>query len=298
MMSPFGPYLHRAIKSTVPEVILRKALSLLPRRWVIRYRELGHSLCFAVYPRDGGDFKLLFRHESEARNELAHCVAPGDVVLDIGAHHGLYTLLLSRLVGESGLVHAFEPHPSNVEKLRENIELNGMANVVVNELAVSKKRGVSLFNYGNSSTVSSLKELSKQRDDWHEVQTVSVDEYVRAAGVGRVSFVKIDVEGAEDWVLAGMEAILARDCPTLLLEFHSFAFGDDARAAAMFDDLFDRRAYTGQILYVMDVGKYRAGRQRAHVNSHRDLATVTAGAHIVGVLLRPPTRCARGERPC
>jgi FkbM family methyltransferase len=298
MISPFGPHLHRAIKSTVPDVILRKALSLLPRRWVVRYDELGFSLCFAVYPRDGGDFKLLFRHETEARKELAHCVALGDVVLDIGAHHGLYTLLLSRLVGEGGRVHAFEPHPSNVGKLRENIELNGMANVLVNEVAVSKSRGVSRFNYGNSSTVSSLKELSKQRDDWHEVETVSVDEYVRAAGVGRVSFVKIDVEGAEDWVLSGMELMLARDCPTLLLEFHSFAFGDDARAAAMFDDLFDRRAYTGQVLYVMDVGKYRPAQQHPHVSSYRDLATVTVGAHVVGVLLRPPTGCARGDRLC
>jgi len=290
MKSRFGPYVHRVIKFTVPNVILRKALSLLPRRWVISYQELGFSFQFAVYPRDGGDFQLVFRHETEARKELADWVAPGGVVLDIGAHHGLYTLLLSRLVGPGGEVHAFEPHPVNVQKLRENIELNSLDNVRVRQVAVSKRRGVSLFNYGNSSTVSSLKRLGKQRDDWHEVQTVSIDDYLGAAGVGPVSFVKIDVEGAEDWVLSGMETTLARARPTILLEFHRFAFQEEARAPRMFDDLFYRLGYTGKILYVMDIGRYRSAQHRAPVLSYRELQNTTPGAHVVGVLLCPPMR--------
>ena len=290
MKSRLGPYVHRAIKAAVPNVILRKAMSLLPRRWVIKYQELGFSFHFAVYPRDGGDFQLLFRHETEARKELAKWVVPGDVVLDIGAHHGLYTLPLSRLVGQGGRVHAFEPHPVNVEKLRENVALNGLSNVLVNQVAVSEQRGVSRFNYGNSSTVSSLKRLSKQRDDWHEVETVTIDDYLETAGVERASFVKIDVEGAEDWVLSGMETTLARGLPTILLEFHCFAFQEEARASRMFDNLFDRLGYVGKILYVMDIGKYRKAQQHIPILSYRELRSVTSGAHVVGVLLYPPTR--------
>ena len=215
MKSRLGPYVRRVIKATVPNAILRKALSLLPRRWVIGYQELGFSLHFAVYPRDGGDFKLVFRHETEARSGLAEWVVPGDVVLDIRAHHGLYTLPLSRLVGQGGLVHAFEPHPVNVQKLRENIALNGSGNVLVNQVAVSEEGGVSLLNYGNSTTVSSLKRRSKQRDDWHEVKTVSIDDYLGATSVEHVSFVKIDAERAEDCILSGTETTLARGRPTL-----------------------------------------------------------------------------------
>ena len=49
---------------------------------------------------------------------LVEIVQPGAVVWDVGAHIGFFTLLLSRLVGSSGVVHAFEPWPANVDRLR------------------------------------------------------------------------------------------------------------------------------------------------------------------------------------
>ncbi len=72
-------------------------------------------------------------------------VKPGDVVYDVGAHFGYYTLLASKLVGTEGRVLAFEPSPPNLARLYRHIELNRCSNVQVLELAVSDREGIAHF---------------------------------------------------------------------------------------------------------------------------------------------------------
>lgn len=63
-------------------------------------------------------------------------------IFDIGANIGYYTLLAESLVGPEGRVFAFEPHPENYEKLKENIEVNGYTNCYLINKAVSDKSGI------------------------------------------------------------------------------------------------------------------------------------------------------------
>ena len=68
-------------------------------------------------------------------------VKKGNVVLDIGANIGYYTLIFAKLVGENGKVFAFEPDPTNFALLKKNVEMNGYKNVVLVQRAVSNKTG-------------------------------------------------------------------------------------------------------------------------------------------------------------
>ena len=62
----------------------------------------------------------------------------GDIILDLGANHGYYTSLFSKIITNSGQVHAFEPVPENFKKLRSLNAFN--KNVIFNQLAIGKKR--------------------------------------------------------------------------------------------------------------------------------------------------------------
>ena len=276
---------YTCLRSWLPVPLLRKGLQLLPRRLVVTRRELGLSYKYAIYPRSGGDFGLLWRHETEARHLLPSIVRPGDIVLDIGAHHGLYTLLLAHLVGQEGVVHAFEPHPDNVHRLNENIELNRLSNTVVVPWAVSDSSGTALFNYGNSPFVSSLKRISGQKDDWHQVETVSVDDYLHDLDHQRVGFVKIDVRGAEDLVLRGMRNTLTTHRPTILLEFYQFAF-DEMQGAELFTLLFDQQGYVGRVLFRVGVRKPLNVSYRGPIGTFDALMDVTRGGRKAGLLLQ------------
>src|SRR6266436_706615 len=75
-------------------------------------------------------------YEYEKRKLFEELVGPGDVVYDIGAHVGFYTLLASVLVGHTGRVVAFEPSPRNLAYLRRHLAMNRLNNVTVVEGAV------------------------------------------------------------------------------------------------------------------------------------------------------------------
>ena len=102
-MSVLANSLYNAVKWLLPDASSREWLrALLPRRLVKLRSENGMNFKFVIYPREGGDFGLLMNHEARAREALPQLIKSGDVVFDIGAHRGLYTVLMSYLVGEQG----------------------------------------------------------------------------------------------------------------------------------------------------------------------------------------------------
>ncbi|MBY0333761.1 MAG: FkbM family methyltransferase [Acetobacteraceae bacterium] len=144
-------------------------------------------------------------------------VRPGQVVLDVGANHGYYTVLLSDLVGPAGRVHAIEPNPRLVELLGLNVSVNGFWHVAeVRAAAVGASDGgtlpmvVPLRDPKNGYVVQPGQAVPQGLDPAqfarHEVPIVSLDGVVP----GRADFVKIDVEGAEEQVWHGMQALIAR----------------------------------------------------------------------------------------
>jgi FkbM family methyltransferase len=137
-------------------------------------------------------------------------VREGDVVVDIGANIGYFTLLAARLVGKTGKVYAFEPEPTNYNLLLKNIELNGYDNIVPVQKAVSNKSGVvRLFVSEEDAGNSTIFQYGEGRN-FIEVEAVTLDEFF-ADKKRPINVIKMDAEGAEMAVLLGMDRIITEN---------------------------------------------------------------------------------------
>lgn len=136
-------------------------------------------------------------------------VQNGDVFLDVGANIGIYTLLASRLVGENGRVHSFEPQSDVYDLLRSNINLNQCLNVITNPVAVGEQNGETQIFINAQNALSSLGRTNRGvvlRSQ--KVPLVTLDEYAGSMEISKADFLKIDVEGFEGHVLRGAAGLL------------------------------------------------------------------------------------------
>lgn len=156
--------------------------------------------------------------ECDELNLLIDVMRPGDVMLDIGANIGLFSMVGAGAAGVTGEVHAFEPIPENCDRFVENLHLNGFANVRLNEMAVADYRGqVRLaidagMASSSGSNTSGCFTISKLTNPVREVIAAvdTIDSYAEEHLRERqIRLVKIDVEGAEAAVLKGMRSTLA-----------------------------------------------------------------------------------------
>ncbi len=140
------------------------------------------------------------------RRFLESTISAGQIVVDVGANQGVFTMLLSRLVGVEGRVLALEPAPLLFAALDNNCRLNRADNVTRLSMAAGERRhqGVlrcSRFNRGDNTMTSSRSGPSVP------VEIVALDEILP---VEEVSLIKVDVQGYELSVVKGMEALLER----------------------------------------------------------------------------------------
>jgi FkbM family methyltransferase len=153
------------------------------------------------------------------RRELAlvrRQLGGGDFV-DVGAHVGLYAITAARTGARTVL--AFEPNPRARAQLEENVRLNGCTNVIVRPRAVAARRGVSTLHVPATPdpSFSSLAAGRFAEGEPIRVETTTVDDEVRVLGL-RPTVVKIDVEGLELDVVAGMEETVREHRPAVLVE--------------------------------------------------------------------------------
>ncbi len=151
-------------------------------------------------------------------------IKPNDVVIDVGAHIGYFTLLFAMLVGPNGKVFSFEPEPKNYQLLKRNVEINNYENVITECKIVSDKNEKCILYTFDSS--SGANRIYKPDNDVNskpiEVDSISLDEFFKNSKfLKKIKFIKIDVEGAEVLVLKSMKLILKENNNIkLLLEFN------------------------------------------------------------------------------
>lgn len=133
-----------------------------------------------------------------------------EVVCDLGAHVGYYTLLASKSVGKHGEVYAFEPLPRNIMYLKKHIELNNISNVCIFECAVSNVTGkISFTNCDNkvANTICNNSPMFRE-GELIEVNSVTLDDLLEREDIIVPQLIKIDIEGAEYDALRGARHIL------------------------------------------------------------------------------------------
>jgi FkbM family methyltransferase len=140
---------------------------------------------------------------------LRRLAQPGDVALDIGANIGCTSLVLAHAVGPRGKVIAIEPHPGNARLLRCNLSANSLSTVEVQEVAMSDSEGsLSLKEPPGQPGMSSL--CSEAGGGSMVVPTHRLDQWLEGRPeLGAIAVCKIDVEGHEPSVFAGMPTTLA-----------------------------------------------------------------------------------------
>lgn len=196
---------------------IRRVLPEIPVPWRLPFG--------AWWLASDGELDLKLLDENFERAELRfveRLLRSGMTVLDIGAHHGLYTLLSSKCVGRKGQVIAFEASPRECRRLARHVRINGCNNVRVEPHAVGSESGsADLYvvngscNWGNSLRAPVVFESTFKIP----VQVWPVDDVLLELGIARVDFIKLDVEGAELSALKGTARLLrgvAR--PAILVE--------------------------------------------------------------------------------
>jgi len=140
---------------------------------------------------------------------------PGAIVLDVGANIGLYGIPAAGLVGAKGAVICFEANPRTYRYLAGNLARNRCANVLAENLAVGAAAGeIRLATAGANAGEAHVAADGEQGE---AVPMVSLDGYCARQGIGRVDYVKIDVEGYEADVLRGAREVLGRN-PDILVQ--------------------------------------------------------------------------------
>src|SRR5262245_37112358 len=126
-------------------------------------------------------------------------IAPGDTVLDIGAHVGFFAASAAR-IGPGVRVLAFEPHPENFSLLTANLSRNGLSNVLAIRTGVAAASGVRSLNLPANPAGHSLHFVEAGQSSL-SVKTASLDDIVRQHALSEVDLLKLDCEGAEHDIL-------------------------------------------------------------------------------------------------
>lgn len=221
--------LAHAFNHGLQETYFSQAAYLGDHRALTRLRS-GHLIYVDTRSVDIGSHLLFggtWEHHYAAAFE--RLLRPGNVVLDIGANHGVYALLAASRVGPSGHVYAFEPSRNFCELMQASISVNGLGgSITLEQYAVADRAfettlqahvhmsgAAHLASEGDAEPTSSSRGMQSET-----VKCVALDDYF-ADPSQRVDVVKMDIEGAEGLALKGMTKLVDRS-PTLklMMEFY------------------------------------------------------------------------------
>lgn len=197
---------------------------------VIDGDELSVRTCEGVSmvwnPEDMGTApNVLVNHGAYESTESACLLRAGSnahVIFDIGANVGYYSLHWASRVAPGGTIHAFEPVPSTFAWLSRNIALNGLNGVIrANNFGLGNVPGsvpvfLPEFTGCGAASMKNLHPNESSREI--EVKLDTLDRYFSSAGLDRLDLIKVDVEGAELFVLQGGRETIARCRPLIFLE--------------------------------------------------------------------------------
>jgi len=208
----------------------------------------------------GGQTRADSGYEPFETNLLLDHLMPDDVVVDIGANIGVYTLPMAKQVGQTGKVYAFEPVPRIFDVLMKNLQANQITNVIAEPIALLDKSGGTSPHLteesrhcfddrtGKEGIPAQVDTLSLWWKGWMELSQSQQDIPVLVDTLEHVLFtvhqeqrpinlIKIDTEGCEPFIILEAKEIISQQHPTLFLEYWPYGYrngGADAHAMISF----------------------------------------------------------------
>lgn len=156
--------------------------------------------------------------EPQTTKLLVHFSTNAKNVIIAGAYFGDQAIPVAFNIKDSGVCHTFEPNKNNSDLIIENAGLNGLNNVLINNLALWNKSGEKLVFEGEDALASTITANGQNENVLH---TITIDDYVQQNNIGEVNLLMIDVEGSEIKVLEGAKQMLQQYKPVVVFETHS-----------------------------------------------------------------------------
>jgi FkbM family methyltransferase len=201
-----------------PDVLLGKLLRM-PLRFIPKNAVLpilqgpGRGLKWIVRSYNHGCW--LGSYDFEKQVVLSEIVRLGDVVYDIGAHVGYFSIIFGKLVGAKGAVYAFEPVKENYDFILQHISINKLANVRAIRAGIAASSGTACFVTPNHSATYHRTDSGSVR-----VPVYNLEEYVRDNRLSAPTLIKMDIEGEEIYVIPSILDFVIRHRTKLLISTH------------------------------------------------------------------------------
>ena len=213
------------------------------------YAEVWAGKMF-LHPNDAFRLSIHGIHGAHDFKIFKDNVKVGDNVVDLGANVGYFTLILAKLVGPTGKVFAFEPDPRNLTLLKKNIEYNNYKNVIIVPKAVSDVNDkctlyVSQKTFGQNRIYKPEK-TKNQNYIPMKSETIRLDDFFKTNNLlDKISFIKMDIEGAEFLALSGMKEILKLNKNIKIFTEAEISYLEDAGSSYdQFIDLLTENDFT------------------------------------------------------
>jgi len=237
----YNPLLRSIVRKLGLTKVFRKWYFLLakPKTGIISYDISGVKA--ELYTKTPGELRLLESMGGAGKGEklilekLISETKEGDIVYDVGANIGLYSIFLAKKVSEKGKVVVFEPEKENYAHLLDNIKLNNQKNILYYNIALGENNysaklyigGAMGDKGGEMGNCSIIKSGGLENVKYEMVEVVSCDDFYKKNDLPVPNIIKIDVEGFEFSVLKGMKEILKNpECRIVCCEVHKTILPD------------------------------------------------------------------------
>lgn len=174
-----------------------------------------YDIRFVLYPYSSSPLEKIVsrRYLKDEFAAIELLVKPGDIIFDVGAHIGLHSVFMSQKIGCKGKIYAFEPVLKTYWELKETIALNKCDNIIpINSALFDSigKKSMHIFQEDNSEW-NSFGIPATEEDKpikTQQVDTTTLEEFVKEKNISCIDFIKIDAEGTEKNVLNGAVELL------------------------------------------------------------------------------------------
>ncbi|QTO46306.1 FkbM family methyltransferase [Burkholderia latens] len=203
--------------SEAPEFQQMAAIKSFARNDAIMYHKTKYGFLFPIHMNDAAMYRtyVATSYEEPETDFIRRNIGPGDHVVDIGVRHGWFACHMAQIVGEEGRVFCYDPDPICSEHVGLCSSINEFSNIFYESCALGNSPGELMFDPSDAT----LQTQGSSKFGLVRVPIKALDDLMKDR-IKKISFIKIDVEGAEQMVFDGASDILDRDKPTILMEIN------------------------------------------------------------------------------